>query len=96
MKLVVWHLEPVERLNRENIEPCSAIDESLGDGHVADDGGAEHGECASGGRVLEPVRGVEGDGTLGPLERASHLKLGGRRIDLARRLLEETVRSWGL
>ena len=96
MQLVVRHLESVECLNRENIEPCSAIDEGLGDSYVADDGGVEHGERASGSRTLEPVRGGEGDGALGPLERASRLKLGERRIDLARKLLEDTVRSWSL
>ena len=94
--MVVWHLEPVERLNRQNIEPCSAIDESLGDGHIADDGGAEHGERARCGRSVEPVCGVEGDGALGPLERASCFKLGEHRIHLARKLLEDTVGSWGL
>ena len=96
MQLVVWHLEPVECLDGENIEPCSAVDESLGDGHVADDGGAEHGECASGSRILEPVRGVKGDGALGPLERASCFRFGERRIHLARELLEDAVGSRGL
>ena len=86
-------MEPVERLDRENIEPCSTINESLGDGYVADNGGAEHGERASGGRALEPVCGVEGDGALGPFERASCFKIGELRIDLARKLLEDTVRS---
>ena len=55
MQLVVWHLESVERLDGENIEPCSTIIESLGDGYVADDGGAEHGDRASGGHALELV-----------------------------------------
>ena len=55
VQLVVWHLEFVEHLDGENIEPCSTINESLGDGYVANDGGAEHGERASGGRALELV-----------------------------------------
>ena len=75
-------MEPVERWDRENIEPCSAIDEGLGNEHVADDGRAEHWERASSGRTLELIGGVEGDGVFGPPERASCLGLGERDVHL--------------
>ena len=86
-------MEPVERLDRENIEPCSAINECLGDKHVADDGRAEHWERASCGRALELVGGVEGDGVLGPPERACRFGLGERCVYLARELFEDAVRG---
>jgi len=43
---VIRHLEHVERLDIENIEPCAAINECLGDEYVAKDGREEHWECA--------------------------------------------------
>ena len=96
MELVVWHLEPVERLDRENIEPYSTINEGLGDDHIADHGRAGHWERAGSGRALELVGGVEGDGVFGPPERASCFGLGERGVHLARELLEDAVRGWGL
>ena len=37
MKLIVWHLEIVERLDGQDIEPYPAVDEGLSNLHVADD-----------------------------------------------------------
>ena len=37
LKLVIWHLEVVERVDGQDIEPCTAVDEGLGNLHVADD-----------------------------------------------------------
>ena len=36
--MIVWHLKAVECLNGQDIEPYAAVDESLGDLYVADDG----------------------------------------------------------
>ena len=38
LKLVVWHLKADERLDGQDVEPCAAVDEGLGDFYVADDG----------------------------------------------------------
>ena len=38
LKLVVWRLEAVERLDGQDVKPCAAVDEGLADLHVADDG----------------------------------------------------------
>ena len=83
-------------MNRENVEPCSTIDESLSDDHVADDGRVEYGECAGSGRALELICGAEGDGSFGPPERGSCFRLGEHRVHLARELLEDVVRSRGM
>ena len=69
---------------------------SLGDLHIADDWGAQHREGASGGCALELVCRVEGDGTLGPPERARGLELGEHRVHLASELFEDALRGWGL
>ena len=92
LKLVIWHLEVVERVDGQDVEPCAAVDESLGDLHIADDWGAQHRECASGGCALELVGRAEGDGALGPLERARGLKLGEHRVHLASELFEDALR----
>ena len=47
MKLIVRHLEIVECLDRQNVEPCVTIDEGPGDLHIADDWGAKHREDSS-------------------------------------------------
>ena len=96
MKLIIWHLEAVRRLDGKNIECRTAIDEGLGDKDVADDGRAKHREGADSCRALELVGGVKGDGALGPLERASCFRLGELCIHLARKLLEDMVGSRGL
>ena len=38
LKLIVWHLKVVKHLNGQDVKPCAAVDEGLGDLHVADDG----------------------------------------------------------
>ena len=38
LKLIVWHLKAVERLDGQDVKPCAAVDEGLGDLYVADDG----------------------------------------------------------
>ena len=96
MQLIVWHLEAIECLDGQDVEPSAAVDEGLGDLHIANDWGTQHGEGASGGCVLELVCRVEGDGTLGPPERARYLKLGEDCIHFTRKLLEDTLRGWGL
>ena len=52
MKLVIWHLEAVERVDGHDIEPCAAVDEGLGNLHIADDSRTEHWEDACSGRAL--------------------------------------------
>ena len=37
MKLVIWHLEVVECVDGQDVEPCITVDEGLGNLHVADD-----------------------------------------------------------
>src|SRR3954471_18758537 len=41
LKLVIGHLEIVECFHRQDVEPCSTIDEGPGDQYVADDWGAK-------------------------------------------------------
>ena len=53
LKLVVGHLEIVECFHGQDVEPCAAVDEGLGNLHVADDRGAKHREGASGSCALE-------------------------------------------
>ncbi len=96
LKLIIWHLKVVERVDGQDIEPCAAVDEGLGDLHIADDWGAKHREGASGGCALEMVRRIEGDGALGPPKRACGLKLGEDCIHFTSKLLQDTLRGWGL
>ena len=84
-------MEVVERVDGQDVEPCAAVDESFGDLHIADDWGAQHREGACGGRALELVCRDEGDGALGPPERACGLDLGEDRVHLASKLLEDTM-----
>ena len=56
MKLIVRHLEIVECLYGQDVEPCPAIDEGPGDLHVADDWGTEHREDTGRCRALELIR----------------------------------------
>ena len=48
-------MEVVERVDGQDVEPCAAVDEGLGNLHVADDWGAKHREDSSCGRALELV-----------------------------------------
>ena len=80
-------------MNRQDIEPRSTIDESLGDNHVADDGGAEHRERTSSGRALELVCRAEGDSALGLPERVRGLKLREDCVHLTSKLFEDTLRG---
>ena len=56
MKLIVQHLEIVERLDGQDVEPCPAVDEGPGNLHNADDSGAEHREDTGHCRALELIR----------------------------------------
>ena len=56
LKLIVWHLEIVECLDGQDIEPCSAIDEGPGDLHIADDWRTKHREDSVRGCALEVIR----------------------------------------
>ena len=56
MKLIVWHLEIVECLDGQDIEPCPAIDEGPSDLHIADDRGTKHREDSGCGCALELIR----------------------------------------
>ena len=38
MYLMMWYMEAVERPDEQDIEPCAAVDEGLGDLYIADDG----------------------------------------------------------
>ena len=96
LQLVIWHLELVECLDGKNIEPCTAINESLGDEDVADGWRAEHWESTGSCRALELVRRAEGDGALGPPEWACGLESGEGHVHLTSKLLEDAVRGWGL
>ena len=89
-------MEVVERVDGQDVEPCAAVDEGLGDLHVADDWGAKHREGACGSRALELIYRTEGDGALGPPERACGLKLGEDYIHFTSKLFEDTLRGWGL
>ena len=93
---MIWHLEVVERVDGQDVEPCAAVDERLGDLHIADDWGTQHWEDASGGGALELIRRVESDGALGPPERARGRELGERRIHHTSELFEDVLRGWGL
>ena len=75
-------MEIVERLDRQNVESCAAIDEGLCDEDIADDGLAEHRKGAGSCRALELVGRAEGDGALGPPERTRSLELGEGRVHL--------------
>ena len=56
LKLIIWHLEIVERLDGQNVDSCSAIDEGSGDLHIADDRGAKHWEDSGRCCALELIR----------------------------------------
>ena len=56
LKLIVRHLEIVECLYGQDVEPCPPVDEGPGDLHVADDWGAKHREDSGCGRALELIR----------------------------------------
>ena len=56
MKLIIWHLEIVERLDGEDVEPCSIVDEGPGNLHIADDWGTEHWEDTGCCHALELIR----------------------------------------
>ena len=56
LKLIVRHLEDVERLDGQNVVSCVPIDEGPGNLHIADDWGAKHREDSSCGRALEMIR----------------------------------------
>ena len=53
---VTWHLEVVERVDGQDVEPCATIDEGLGNLHVADDWGTKHREDSGCCRALELIR----------------------------------------
>ena len=89
-------MEVVERVDGQDVEPCAAVDEGLGNLHIADDWGTQHWEGAGGGRALKLICRVESDGALGPLERARRLELGEHRVHLASELFEDALRGWGL
>ena len=55
LKLAVAHLEVVECFHGQDVEPCPAIDEGLGDHHVADDWGTKHREDSGCSRTLELI-----------------------------------------
>ena len=55
MKLVIWHLEVVERVDGQDVEPCSAVDEGLGNLHIADDWLTKHWEDACSSCALELI-----------------------------------------
>ena len=86
-------MEVVERVDRQDVEPCAAVDQGLGDLHIADDWGTQHREDASGGCAFELICRVESDGALGPLERARGLKLGERCVHLASEPFEDALRG---
>ena len=91
LKLFIWHLEAVERVDGQDFESCATINEGLGNLHVADDWGAKHREGASGGRALELIHRTEGDGALGPPEQACGFKLGEECVHFRRKLFEDTL-----
>ena len=63
---------------------------------VADDGRAEHREGASRRCTFELVCRAEGNGALGPPERARGLEPGEGRVHLTSELLEDALGGWGL
>ena len=56
LELIIRHLEIVERLDGQDVESCSAINEGPGDLHIADDWGAKHRENSGRCRALELIR----------------------------------------
>ena len=58
--------------------------------------GAQHWEDVGSGCALELIHRVESDGALGPPERACGLELGEDCIHFTGKLLEDTLRGWGL
>ena len=56
LKLAVGHLEVVERLHGQDVEPCPTIDEGPGDLHIVDDSGTEHREDPGCCCALELIR----------------------------------------
>ena len=94
--MLVWHLEVVECVDGQDIESGTAVDEGLGNLHVADDWGTKHREGASSGCALELICRVEGDGALGPPERVRGLEIGEDCVHLASKLLEDALRGRGL
>ena len=56
LKLIVWHLEIVERFDGQDVEPSSTVDEGPGDLHIADDWGTKHREDPGCCRTLELIR----------------------------------------
>ena len=92
----MWHLKVAERVDGQDVEPCAAVDEGLGNLHVADDWRTEHWEDASSGHALELICRTERDGALGPSERVHGLELGEDCIHFMSKLFEDTLRGWGL
>ena len=84
-------MEPVERLDGQDVESCSAVNEGPGDLHIADDWGAKHREDSGRCRALELIRRAERDSASRPPERARGLKLGEDCIHLASKLLEDAL-----
>ena len=60
LKLIVRHLEIVECLYGQDVEPCPAVDEGPVDGHLVDGGGAQHWERTRAGRVGGVIIRAEG------------------------------------
>ena len=56
LKLIVRHLEIVECLYGQDVEPCPAVDEGPGNLHVADDWGTEHREDTGYCHAFELIR----------------------------------------
>ena len=56
LKLIVRHLEIVEHLYGQDVDPFPAVDEGPGDLHVTDNWGAKHWEDSGYGRALELIR----------------------------------------
>ena len=56
LELIIRHLEIVERLDGQDVESCSTINEGPGDLHIADDWGAKHRENSGRCRALELIR----------------------------------------
>ena len=94
--MVIWHLKVVERVDGQDVEPCAAVDEGLGNLHVADEWSTKHREGASGSRALELICRAERVGALRPSERARGLELGEDCIHFTSKLFEDTLRGWGL
>ena len=93
MQLIIGYLKAIERVDGQDVKPRTAIDEGLGDLDIADDGRAEHREGVGSSRALELVGGAEGNGALGPPERARGLEPVEGRVHLTSKLLEDTLRG---